>query len=306
MVTNPDMQRTLFFIFLLAFNFDSLQLKAQEQDPFQEAKIEELCFGVLNTDYDEERKQFNQALKQLLKEEVLPKEGAFAHPFSKVKSLGILSSPDSMLRIFNWMVPFSDGSYQYEGLILLKQAGEVKLIDLKPLKNDSVLTEYAILGNKQWPAALYYELIQRQDQFDTYYTLLGWDGHNRLSTKKTIEVIRLKTDGSIQFGAPIFEAAKGKKSRRLFEYSAQHSMRLNYDASTKQIQFDFLAPLKPSLEGVYEYYFPAMTQDAYVWEENRWKFIKLIDTDEGRKREIKKLEKNKKDQILEQDDIYKP
>lgn len=306
MVAIQLMQRILFFISLLAFNLSALELKSQTYDPFQEAKIEELCFGVLNADYDEERKQFNQALKELLKKEVLLKDGVFSYPFKNVKSLGILSSPDSVLRIFNWMVPLSDGSYHYEGLVLLKQEGEVELIELKPLQNDSILNEYVLLDQNQWPAALYYELIQKQDEFDTYYTLLGWDGNNRLSTKKNIEVIRIKTDGSLQFGAPIFEAEKGNKSRRLFEYSAQQSMRLNYETAAGQIQFDFLAPLKPSLEGVYEYYFPAMTQDAYVWEETHWKFIKLIDTDEGRKREIKKIEKGKKDIILKEETIYKP
>lgn len=300
------MQRILFFILLVVFSLNVLELKSQESNPYQEAKIEELCFGVLNADYDEERKQFNQALKELLKDEVLLEDGAFSYPFSGVKSLGILTSPDSALRIFNWMVPLSDGSYHYEGLVLVKQDGEVELIELKPLENDTILNEYVLLEQNQWPAALYYELIQKKDEFDNYYTLLGWDGHNRLSTKKTIEVIRIKADGSLQFGAPIFEAAKGKKSRRLFEYSAQQSMRLNYEASTGQIQFDFLAPLKPSLEGVYEYYFPAMTQDAYVWEEDHWKFMKLIDTDEGRKREIKKIEKSKKDIILKEETIYKP
>lgn len=280
-----------------------LPLAAQDENRFQEDQIEELCFGVLNANQDEERKQFNQALKRVLKES-LEEVGSFDYAFPKVKSLGILTSPDSNLRLFNWMVPYSNGTYDYECFAQVRFKNEVRLIVLKNLNEDSILSEKSSYTADQWPGALYYELIEKKNQFSTYYTLLGWDGHNRLTNRKIIEVMRIKSNGTLSFGARIFKSNRPNSQQRiLFTYGDQNRMKLSYDETQDWIVFDHLSPPSSNLEGIYEYYGADFSFDAYKWEKSYWRHFSDVDIDQGlqKKKRDFKVDKN---EILVEPDIY--
>ncbi|MEQ8909284.1 MAG: hypothetical protein RIC95_08830 [Vicingaceae bacterium] len=285
-------------------SFLYISASAQSTD-FKEDQIEELCFGVLNASIDQERKQFNQTLKSVL-QEVLKQEGAFSHPFKNVKSLGVLTSADSNLRLFNWMIPYTNGTYDYECFALVKQEGEVNLVELESLTSDSSISETSVYDTQSWPGALYYEIIQKESKLITYYTLLGWDGKDRLINQKLIDVLEIKRDGSISFGAEIFKSNTLNRARRImFRYGDQNRMKLSYNKDLDWIIFDHLSPSSPNLKGVYEYYGADFSFDAYKWEGNHWRLHSDVDVDKGLQKKKRDF-KVDKDEILNEPDVYDP
>lgn len=274
---------------------------------YKEAQMEQYAEQILSIEDDQKRLNLNEELIELLKSQ-LTQEGAFSYPFKGISSMTILTPPDSSFRLFNWSIPLSDGRHQYECMLLKRnENGKTELWRLNAVQADTLNTPLETFkgSQEQWPQALYYKLIQKKTIHRTYYTLLAFDAHNRLTKRKWIEVFWFDHRGKLQMGAPIYKhPEKRKMLRPVFRYSAEHAMKMNYNADKDRIEFDFLAPENSRLEGVYEYYFPDVTQDAYRWKDNFWVFEKLIDNEEKSKRAKKRIEKQKEDIILEKGTIY--
>lgn len=274
---------------------------------FNDEKIEILSLLLLEDTPDSEKDSINDKLKVLLSKELVKKK-AFSHPFDKIKSLTILTPNDSAFRIFNWSIPHQDGTFHYECALLLRKEGESNnhLIFLTSSKELNPNEEKITRGASNWMGALYYKLIEKETSLNRYYTLLAWDGNNLLTNKKYIDVLWFNNNGEVKFGAPIFESPKETRSRIVFEFGGQHAMKLSYDDKADRIIFDYLVPLNSRLEGIYEYYYPDVTQDAYVWEGKSWVFHKLADGDESLKKSKKSFPIYTKEKIQEQKPVYSP
>tara|TARA_B110000503_G_C7133437_1_gene407769 strand:+ start:856 stop:1866 length:1011 start_codon:yes stop_codon:yes gene_type:complete len=267
----------LFFytpLFLLAQTDDLNQSRYQNID---QDKIEALASAVLQEIPAGKKDSINELLKSELSF-TLTQENAFRYSFDRVKSLSILTSPDSTFRIFNWEITYLDGTNRYECLLLKKLDNEYSLEVLKPL--DSIFKKEALenqqLGVDNWLPALYYKIIPVKSRFQTFYTLLAWDGNDLLTNKKYIEVLWFDKTGQTHFGAPIFRDNRSIKSRVIFEFGGQHAMNLNFEEEIERISFSHLAPPSPNLEGIYEYYGADITFDAYQWKGNYWQLINEV------------------------------
>ena len=260
-------------------------------------RIEGLAYQVLNAETDQKKDSLNTVLKEILKVE-LSKTSAFHTAFDKVTSISILTPEDSAFRMFNWNIPYSEGNFSFECGILLPQED---LIYLDNSKEAEVIAD----SLQSWIPALYYSLIPKQTKFTTYYTLLGWKGNNRLTTKKVIDVLWLSNNGKVKFSAPIFHSQKVKRDRVVFEFAAQNAMKLTYNSKFDRIEFDHLSPPKQSLTGVYEYYGPDLSFDAYHWESEAWVLKEDIDLDQGLKKKKAEFEIGKEN-LLEERPIYQP
>lgn len=268
--------------------------------------IEQLAFELLNTADDSLKKQLNQDLKELLILECSKPE-AISHSFEEVKSLSILTSEDSVFRLFNWNIPWSDGTFDFEcGLLKrIKDTDDADFYFLKSIEDSVQLTEQSPSPKNEWIPSLYYQVITKKTERLTYYTLLSWDGNNRLTTKKYIEVFWFDQAGEMRFGAPILVENGKAHKRKVFEYAAQNTLNLKFNSDLNRIEFDHLVPSNPRLAGVYEYYGADLSFDAYYWKNNRWEFESDIDIEEG----INKSKKDfKVDQeiIKEKKSIYEP
>lgn len=295
-----------YFVFIL-FVIYSLGIAAQTnigiktvdingEKAIDEEQIEAIAYDILNSSDNASKDSLNTVLKQLLQLE-LSKEGAMQHPFSKVKSMAILIPKDSSFRIFNWNIPYSNGSYSYECGILNSE-GDFSFLNPK---NDT-----AALSGHGWIPALYYSIIEKQDRYGkNLYTLLAWKGNDRLTNKKVIDVLWFNNSGEIQFGYPIFQSGKKKLSRIVFEYAAQNVMSLHYNSNLDRIQFDHLSPPRQSLNGIFEYYGPDLSYDAYQWVKNHWELDQDIDLDQGLAKKKADFKLNK-DVILEETPVYSP
>ena len=304
----------ILFLSIIGFSLSARANNATQEDSvlenatINEHKIEELSSLILTEISDAKKDSISDELKTLLSKE-LTKKQAFSFAFNSVKSLTILTPKDSAFRIFNWSIAYLDGTHSYECALLKRKEGKnTSLTFLEPYQQtpDKETLTQATGDESHWLGGLYYQIIEKKGKFQTYYTMLTWDGNNLLTNKKHIEVMWFNQKGAVKFGAPIFKSNRKTASRILFEFGGQHAMKLSYDEESDHIIFDYLVPLNPRLEGVYEYYYPDVTQDAYKWNGDAWVFHKLIDGDENLKKSKKNFPTYGKEKIQEQTPVYSP
>ena len=215
----------------------------------------------------EANKQYSTELKELIN-----KASSFDFLFDSLKTISILKAED--LKIYNWALPLTDGTFKYFAFLQIRKSkDEFKIVELTDKSGSIKTPENKILTNKNWYGALYYKLITSKKLGKNYYTLLGWDGNNNLTNKKIIDVINISTSGMVKFGAPIFKTKKKTKKRIIFEYSEDVVMSLKFHQNIERIVFDHLVPASSKLKGIYEYYGPELNiVDAFIINKGNWIF----------------------------------
>ncbi|MDF1675399.1 MAG: hypothetical protein P1U44_06740 [Vicingaceae bacterium] len=230
---------------------------------------------IIESSTDEQKAAANTKFKAVL-EEVLTNNASFDADFSKVEKISVLKA--HQLKIYNWTLPHTDGTYTYFAFTQFKTADKkvivTELVD-KSAELDKLETK--TFTPNTWFGALYYEIIYDKKIGEDYYTVLGWDGNNLMTNKKVIDVIVVDNKGNIKLGAPIFKMEKRTQRRVIFEYSKNASMSLKYHPKQQQIIFDFLVPSSSRVKGIYEYYGPALdTFDALTLNKNKWTYEKDV------------------------------
>ncbi|HEY1038644.1 MAG TPA: hypothetical protein VGF30_04525 [Bacteroidia bacterium] len=241
----------------------------------QENELQALQQKLFITKHDSIKAQLNKQFVELW-DKTLSAELSFFYPFDSLKQVGRLLSPDNNFRIINWNTYNNDGSYEYFGFIQTynkdkKKYELFKLVD----KSASVKNPETYIGEPdKWYGMLYYKIIKSGDT----YTLLGWDGNDKITQKKFIDVLYFKDNGDPYFGKDIFSKIPKKNPRRVvFEYSSEIAMSLHYNEEKGMIIFDHLAPRDPLMEGMYQYYGPDFSYDAFDLSKGKWKYTPDID-----------------------------
>lgn len=244
-------------------SYDSL-LRARE------VVLKELLNNLRAANNDQQKEEANSVFKAYL-EETIKIKGAFEHPFTSLRTLGSIKSPDNTFRLFNWNVEQDDHSNKYYCYILRFDAKKKnwKIIELKdksfmlPAQPDDILTE------ENWYGALYYKIIPIAKSNKTYYTILGWDGISTMSNCKLVDVLSFNGE-HVKLGSPIFKMQDGIHKRLFFEHSKKAFMSLNFDEERKRIIFDHLSPETANLEGFREFYVPDLSYDELKFYNNKW------------------------------------
>jgi len=245
--------------------------------------------------------------------------GAAVHLKSEIDLSGLanftdLRSSDSSLRVVSYFIPLSNGEYILRGhiskMFTEKEAGLIigtlSAFGRKSVSEYDEDSVYCFCRNNV-PRAWYYDLIETKDPFgNIQYTLLGWTPVNRLRHRKVVEALHFglgdETVPEIEYGKPIFEVKGKRQHRMIYDYSAQTTMKLKFNAQQDRIVMDHLSPSSPEFEGVYEYYGPDLSFDALKWERDHWQYQPDVNVEEGLKKDKKAFDK--KDKILEQDMMY--
>lgn len=202
----------------------------------------------------------------------LKETNAFNYSFDKLNSISILDSPDKSFRIFSWNIPLDDGSYLYYGAIQHKgprlklTALLDKTFEIKDVNSD-------LLEANNWYGAQYYDMVQLNPM---QFVLLGWKGHHVDYSHKVIEILTIKPNGEILFGANIF-SDQPNISRRIFSYTRQASMYLKYNKEKRRLEFDNIVPVGPSMQGNFKYYGPDLSYDGYVFDSNSLKLVENLE-----------------------------
>ncbi|OQA98291.1 MAG: hypothetical protein BWY22_00920 [Bacteroidetes bacterium ADurb.Bin217] len=214
-----------------------------------------------------------------LLDSVLQIPESFLYPFADLQ-LGNVYAPDKTFRILSWNMIYSNGTYENFGFLQTynKTTKKVTVYALKDKSKTMKTPMLAVCNPDLWYGASYYMICQKKYKGQILYTLIGWNPHSTFTQKKIIETLKFDKSGKPVFGFPTIELkGKGFQRRIIFEYSSKNTMMLRYDEKKDLIVFDHLAPSDFRYEGVYEFYGPDFSIDAYKFERGKWRYMSDID-----------------------------
>ncbi|HWY34046.1 MAG TPA: hypothetical protein VNX68_05325 [Nitrosopumilaceae archaeon] len=298
-MNNTKLLIVYFFVFLQFGSFGQNSLSEKDIVFFKkyEDSLKKLQKDVFFSKSDSLKSRANKKFLELW-EEILLNKISFEYPFDSLKEVARLSSPDKKFRIINWNISKdNDATQMYYGYIqvLNPKTNDYDLYHLID-KSGSIKNPETYLGdNNKWFGMLYFKLIP----CDGYYILLAWDGNDRLTRRKFIDVLSFKPSGEPVFGKDVFKMPKKNPKRIMFEYSAEVVMSLKYNEEKKLIVFDHLAPKDPIAEGQYQFYGPDFSTDGFRYIKGKWKYEEDLDSKNTKnKNDNVKRNKDKKDKPI--------
>jgi len=190
----------------------------------------------INAFNDKDKDTANAKMVRLMKK-ALSLPGSFNYPFDSLTTIGVVMSPDKQFRIITWDVPRSGCNFEYYGFIQSYNARKKKynLFVLEDHRADISNPRTGICSASKWIGMLYYKVIKEKNS--NFYTLLAWQGYNKMITCKIIDVLTFNAEGTPSFGKSVYQKLptvfKNNPKRIVFEYSAEVTMSLKYDAAKK-------------------------------------------------------------------------
>lgn len=199
------------------------------------------------------------------------------HDFESLK-FGKLKSPDGRFRMLNWNLPYLDGTHKYFCFVFVKENKSEShwWVELSDQTKEGEKLENKFFTADKWLGALYYEVIPMDKKSKDTYTLLGWDGKDRLTTRKIVEVMTI-SGKKVKFGSGIFKSDDGTKKRLILEYSDEVSTSVKYFSKKQAIVFDHLSPKNPVMFGIFSEYGPDGTYDMLKLEKGKWALKENVD-----------------------------
>lgn len=224
-------------------------------------------------------------------------------PFERVRNLNYFKAGNGDFRMLNWGIPSSSGTVSYKALLQVrrKSRGDYVIYDLSDMSVYQPYPEQLELDPQSWWGAFYYQCIEQEAGGRTYYTFLGWNAGQELYQQSVIEVMTVKPDGQVRFGASLFvnrgripgsdrvdKSIRDQDVKRVvFRFSKRTGMILRYDYQTyvtrnargkrvekkdNMIIFDKLMPEQASMADDYAYYIPEGGRyQSFVFEGNKWR-----------------------------------
>jgi hypothetical protein len=264
---------TLFFVFLFT------SLDAQEQFFSDNEKEIALLFDSLKiASEDKEKENINEKIIRLLSAELKENPGSFDYPYTLLKYVGQIYSNDKKVKIYTWSFHFSDMTYGYGGFIQHKPDNKnIYTIPLTIKKEAYIPPNNKRIFPTDWYGALYYQVISVKYKKEHYYALLGWSGYNAASDIKLIDFLSFENENKAYLGRPVLKQNSKTLQRFILEYDTAGQVVLTYDENLKKIIFDHLVPPEPVYTGIYSFYGPDFTYDAFSFNKGLWHFEENID-----------------------------
>jgi len=297
----------LFFLLLPLVSRSQFTQEEREWFSAREDTLAVLAYAVINDSIPERRFAACQSLiKKLVTS--LKAENAFHYRFERLRTVSIQYPPDSSFRVFSWQLYVDENEYRYYGAIQMNTP-ELELYPLIDRSFQVENPEQEVLSNDQWYGAVYYNLKPFEHKGGMYYLLFGFDGFEFFRKRKVVDILWFQ-DGKPMFGAPLFvnrvdPSQPASKKRILLEYSAEASIRLNFDPALDLLIFDHLEIMEGRHnegpvgvpDGTYEGY--QLTREGF-WEYIPKVFNEVQDrppmpypTLEGKKKDLFGKEKGK-------------
>lgn len=205
-------------------------------------------------------------------------KNSFYYPFSKLTSVSIQYPPDSSFRLFSWQLAVSPSEYRYYGALQRKSDSLIlfPLIDRSFTMSEP---EKVSLSPENWMGCLVYGIQQFGLGDSATYLAFGYDANDGITRKKWIEPIRFIRNNPI-FGAPLFppnpkDSTATLPLRFILSYSAESTIKLNYDSELGLIVFDHLAPLVLKA-GQPEQMVPDGSYEAFKILPNSLEYIEML------------------------------
>ena len=251
--------------------------------------LQTLFTAVYKANNDEEMLANNKVVVSYFRY-VLDQKGSYEYAFRNIKDAGIKESPDGRFKLITWNIPLKDGTHKYFGFVHSKEnikkksgvfqknkAFRYRVFPLNDVSANVTNAPHYVGVPTKWYGMLYYDIIVKKSKSKVYYTLLAWDGNNKYSTKKILDVLVFDSRGLPRFGANIFTMPRsGSKRRVIFEFDANCAMSLKFDSKKDSIVFDHLSPREEQLVGQYQYDCTDFTYDGFGFSKGKWRYGKFL------------------------------
>lgn len=231
--------------------------------------------GVLNAEIEEERiyacHQMIPALARALRV-----DNSFQYKFPRLENVAIIYPSDSSFRIFSWQLKVNEADYRYFGA-LQWNSPTLRLIPLSDRSHELPDPESVVVRADQWYGLVYYNMVpfELADKSKAWL-LFGYDGHSAYDRRKVIDVLQFK-EGKPVFGAPVFRMNKNElRHRIIYQFSADASVRVNYDENEKMIICDHLMEQAGNLPGQGKTMVPEGSYEGFRLEKGIWKYIEEV------------------------------
>ena len=234
-------------------------------------------FVQMRTGDDSDRMMAAMRMEQML-EKWFAQPANFPNDLDSLPYLGQLRSSDGKLLLICWNLVQEEGQLRYHCIAFFR-GNKNDAIMVTPFEHND--TDWQKITRKSvspqdWYGALYYRIVTNKRKRKTFYTLLGWDGHNSLTNRKVVDV--LNVDGKkMTLGAAMFTQERRPAYRLVYEYANDATMSLNWDERQKMIVMDHLAPEDGQLKGQYQFYGPDFSYDGLRFEKGKWVLIEDLD-----------------------------
>lgn len=278
---------TILRFFILCFLIPNLSYGQDKTIVQYEQELNEVAPVLINGKNEKERFAANEKFIEIW-DLILDNPKSLKHKFETIKNFPILTSKDKKLRIINWVVALDNNQYQYHAIVQYFNSSNKYQVDrLIPLSGEMKNVESLKLENNNWYGALYYQMEEIKRGNNKYYILLGWNGNDQRSNIKLIDVLSVRK--ALVFGAPIFRVDKERLNRYIIEYKEDAAASIKFKKKEDRIVFTNLVPLNDGMEGLYDYYVPDGSVNAF--ELNNGSFKLKRDVENTEKVDIPKLRK---------------
>ncbi|MFT6983512.1 MAG: hypothetical protein ACJAUD_002290 [Crocinitomicaceae bacterium] len=234
----------------------------------REDRLDSLLTNLRDAKNNDEKKERNLDFKAEL-ESFVEVQGAFDYEFTKLQTVGVIDSPDNLVRIINWNVELDDLSHEYYCYVLRFDKRKYLHTELKDVSFGMPSQPTEMVTQDNWYGALYYKIIPIQKGARTMYTLIGWDHNSSLSQVKLLDVMYF-SGSNVKLGSPVFKIGNSTQYRVFYEHSKKVNMYINYEDNRSRIMMDHLSPESPALKGFRSYYVPDLSYDSFTYEDNKW------------------------------------
>jgi hypothetical protein len=269
--------RKFFLAYLLILLATAVELRSQENASSLPAQLEKL-FGRLRENIPAEDKlKANDSILSLVSV-YASTDTVFKHRFSKLRFLGQITSPDSLVKLITWNLILDDGENSYYLYVIRRngKTGGGAVTALKAVYRDIPPDADSAYSKDNWYGSLYYEIRPFKAFETTRYLVLGIDYGSSFITRKVIDVLSFDQAGIPVFGNKCFSDGKVLKSRVVFQYSSSAVMSLKFD-NDRMIVFDHLSPVSAQYTGNYQFYGPDFSFDSFTLDNGIWRYKGDID-----------------------------
>ena len=191
------------------------------------------------------------------------------------RRMGVVSAgeKENRVAVITWNVEYSDRTNAYGGLVITRDRSNEQVVT--PLQFKRVnqrrkgFNTKDRFTSKNWPGAIYYDILVQEQGNNPVYTLLGWDGADGLRNRKVIETMAV-SGNRVKFGIPIIDVGRGSVKRHILEYNDAVSTTLQWREDMGMIVMDHLSPSDPAMKDFTTFYGPDFTYDGFYWHRNHW------------------------------------
>jgi len=204
-------------------------------------------------------------------------ELTLANDFRQFKRMKTLFSENKKVKVCTYNVQKEGFSHDFYGAVIRPGKNNVSQVYSLIDKTHKIRSpERASLSNEKWFGAVYIDLIETVVRDRTYYTLLGYKGHDEFVKTRVLDVMYFQNN-RLRFGSSIFKNDRLTRHRMIYKYAAGATMMMRYDRKLKMIVMDNLAPAQSFYRGVHRYYGPDFSYNAYRFKKGYWVLEQDID-----------------------------